>query len=112
MKMFEESFVDVVREMCDFKYSFMVLVMRWNLLGEELRILLFVEVVGWERGGVKRVKGEVFFKKFVMKRLGSRRSNKEMRFGLLLDGKGKGKEVVYILGDEVEDSFIKKGSFF
>jgi hypothetical protein len=110
MKTLEESFADVVREMRDLKYSSTAPATRRNSSGEELRTLPLVEVAGRERGGAKRAKGEASPKKPVMKRPGSRRSNKETRFGPPLDGKGKGKEVVYTSGDEAEDSFTKKGS--
>lgn len=109
MKTLEESFADVVREMRDLKTSSTAPATRWNSSGEELKTAPLVEVAGRDRGGGKRAKGEASPKKPMMKRPGSRRSNKETRFGPPLDGKGKGKEVVYTSDDEAED-FTKKGS--
>lgn len=110
MKTLEESFAEVVREMRDLKYTSTAPATRRNSSGEELRTSPMVEIAGRERGLGKRAKGEASPKKPLLKRPGSRRSNKETRFGPPLDGKGKGKEVVYTSDDEADDSFAPKGS--
>lgn len=110
MKTLEESFADVVREMRDLKYSSTAPATRRNSSGEELRTAPLVEIAGRERGAGKRTKGDASPRKPVMRRPGSRRSNKEARFGPPLDGKGKGKEVIYSSDEEDEDHFAQKGS--
>ena len=106
MKTLEESFAEVVREMRDLKYSSTEPATRRNSSGEELtKTSPMIEVA--RRSG-KRAKGDASPRKPHTKRPGSKRSNKETRFGPPLEGKGK--EVAYTSDDEAEEGFLKKGS--